>query len=76
MDAELRAGVVRRFIQVAVSLVIQAIVLFASSGRLDWGWAWTFLGLSAAGIAINAPLLLKRSPETIAARASLRGMKT
>ena len=49
-------------------IAFQAAMLFLSAWRLDWGWAWVFLGLYLLGIAVNA-LLLRHKPEMIAERA-------
>jgi protein-S-isoprenylcysteine O-methyltransferase Ste14 len=72
---ELRAGIRKRFGQVAGSFLFQAAILFLASGDLTWTWAWIFLFLNAAGIAINAFLLLRGHPETVAERARAEGMK-
>lgn len=72
---EVRAGIRKRFGQVAGVFLFQAAVLFLSSGNLAWTWAWIFLILNAAGIAVNSFLLLRNNPETVAERASAKGMK-
>ncbi|HLE15631.1 MAG TPA: isoprenylcysteine carboxylmethyltransferase family protein [Anaerolineales bacterium] len=74
-DEEIKAGIGKRFTQVAGITIFQAAILFLASGDLKWVWAWVFLGLNAAGIAMNAFLLLKNSPETVAERARSEGMK-
>jgi protein-S-isoprenylcysteine O-methyltransferase Ste14 len=71
----LRAGIRKRFLQVAVTFLLQAAVLFLAAGRLDWIWAWVFIGLNLTGATANAVLLLRHSPETVAERASAQGMK-
>ncbi len=73
--SDLTAAILKRMVQVLVTLLIQAAILFLSSGRLDWLWAWVFIGLNLVGISINAPIMLRYSPETIAERAETRGMK-
>lgn len=70
-----RAGIRKRFLQVAVTFILQAAVLFVAAGRLDWVWAWVFIGLNLTGATANAVLLLRHSPETVAERASAQGMK-
>jgi protein-S-isoprenylcysteine O-methyltransferase Ste14 len=67
--------IARRIVQVVLFTAFQCGVLFLSSGRLDWLWAWVFVGLYLAGVATNAVLLLRHSPETIAERARAEGMK-
>jgi protein-S-isoprenylcysteine O-methyltransferase Ste14 len=59
------AAVAKRMIQVVAQLLILAALLFISAGRLDWGWAWAYLGLSVGILAVNA---LVMSPELIAER--------
>lgn len=71
----LRAGVRKRFGQIAGMLVVYAALLFLSAGRLDWPWAWALLGLYVALIGLNAAVLLRRHPEVIAARAEAQGQK-
>jgi protein-S-isoprenylcysteine O-methyltransferase Ste14 len=66
-DKNLRAGVVRRIVQVLVSLLIQALVLFGAAGTLRWSAAWVYFGLSLAGIAINT-VFMRHNPEIIAER--------
>lgn len=66
-DKNLRAGVVRRMVQILVSLLIQGLILFGAAGTLRWGAAWVYFGLSLAGIAVNA-IFMRHNPETIAER--------
>ncbi|MEJ2749192.1 MAG: hypothetical protein P8183_15000, partial [Anaerolineae bacterium] len=66
-DKNLKAGVVRRVVQVLVSLLIQALVLFGAAGTLRWGAAWLYFGLSLAGIAVNA-FFMRHKPEIIVER--------
>ncbi len=75
LAADVKAGVVRRVLQVSLVTAFQAALLFIASGRLDWGWAWVYLGLYLAGMAVNAAFLMRFSPETIARRAEAEGMK-
>ena len=67
--ADLKARIARRAVQVFILVVVQAATLFLSSGRLDWVWAWVFIGLYLAGIGVNSILMLRYKPETIAERA-------
>ncbi|MCL4859126.1 MAG: isoprenylcysteine carboxylmethyltransferase family protein [Caldilineaceae bacterium] len=71
----LRAGIRKRFSQVGAIFLLQAAMLFLAAGRLDWVWAWVFIGLNLTGATANAVLLLRHSPETVAERASAQGMK-
>ncbi|NIV30447.1 MAG: DUF1295 domain-containing protein [Anaerolineae bacterium] len=66
---ELTAAIVKRMVQVVLHLVILAAILFISAGRLDWGWAWAYFGVSVGILAINA---LVMSPELIAERGKAR----
>lgn len=70
MSPELRAGVRRRRIQVALSLALQAAILFAASGRLDWTLAWVYLACYAGMVLVTA--LAVRDPELIAERGRIR----
>jgi protein-S-isoprenylcysteine O-methyltransferase Ste14 len=64
----LMAGMLRRAGTVAFSFVMIAAILFLSAGRLNWTWAWVYLGICVASLLINAPIMLRTSPETIAER--------
>jgi protein-S-isoprenylcysteine O-methyltransferase Ste14 len=63
--------VVKRFLQIGVQLLILAVILFASSGRLDWGMAWTFVGVSAAVLTIGGARLIAIDPELVAERTGI-----
>jgi protein-S-isoprenylcysteine O-methyltransferase Ste14 len=76
MNNELKAGIVKRIIQVFLTLLFQAGMLFISSGRLNWLWGWVFIGMNLVGIAINAGFMFRLSPETIAERSRTEGMKS
>ena len=73
--SDLTSAILKRMFQVLVTLLIQAAILFIASGRLDWVWAWVFIGLYLVGISINAAIMLRYSPETIAERAKAREMR-
>jgi len=62
------AGIVMRFVQIAIVFVLQAVVLFLAAGRLNWTWAWVFLGICLVSVLINSVFLLRTSPETITER--------
>jgi len=74
-DLDLRTRIRKRFVQVFATIAIQAGVLFLSAGELDWLWAWVYIGIYLVGVSINAALLLRYSPETIAERAEVKGAK-
>lgn len=75
IQPDVAVGITARIRQVVLLLVFQAAILFASSGRLNWTWAWVFLGINIASILINAVFMLRTSPETIAERSRAREMK-
>jgi hypothetical protein len=62
----LAAGIVARVGTIAIFIVLQAVILFLAAGRLDWTWAWLYLGICLVSVAINGTFLLRTSPETIA----------
>jgi protein-S-isoprenylcysteine O-methyltransferase Ste14 len=66
------SGVVKRLIQVSVILLIQAAVLFLSSGRLNWMMAWVYIGVYAGIVVINALIILPKNPELIAERGQIK----
>jgi protein-S-isoprenylcysteine O-methyltransferase Ste14 len=70
-----RAGILARFVQIAFVFVFQALVLFLSAGRLNWTWAWLFLGICVVSVSINARLMLRTNPETIAERGRPKEMR-
>lgn len=69
------AGIVARFAQVAIGFGMIAALLFLGAGRLDWIWAWVLLGIYLINTLINAPIMLRRSPETVAERSHLETMQ-
>jgi protein-S-isoprenylcysteine O-methyltransferase Ste14 len=71
-DLAVSRGVRRRMQQIIASLVVQAAVLFISSGRLDWGMAWVFMAVQVGAILINAWIVLPTNPGLIAERAEIR----
>jgi protein-S-isoprenylcysteine O-methyltransferase Ste14 len=58
-----------RIIQVVVQFAIIAVILFLSSGRLDWVWAWVYLAVGVLILMINAKVL---PPELIAERGEIK----
>jgi protein-S-isoprenylcysteine O-methyltransferase Ste14 len=67
-SAAVVGGIVKRFATVVVFLVFNAVLLFASAGRVDWIWAWVFLAICLVSMAINGTIMLRTSPETLAER--------
>ena len=66
------SGILKRTGTVAIFFVVIAAILFLFAGRLDWIWAWVYLGISLVSVLINVPIMLRTSPETIAERGELR----
>lgn len=66
-----KGAVMKRAVQVAILLLFQAAILFLASGRLDWVMAWVYIGMYLVAISINAPIMLRHNPETIAERAEV-----
>ncbi len=69
------AGILARAAQIAIVMLMQAAILFLVAGRLDWIWAWVFLGVYLVSVAVNSGFMLRRSPETVAERGQARFTK-
>jgi protein-S-isoprenylcysteine O-methyltransferase Ste14 len=69
--ANVVAGIVKRFGQIVILLIVQAAILFLTAGRLNWTWAWVFLGIYLVSVSINT-FMMRNSPETIAERGQAR----
>jgi protein-S-isoprenylcysteine O-methyltransferase Ste14 len=52
-----RKNLLKRLIQVIMQIVLFAVLLFVSAGRLLWYWAWIYLGTYIVIITINAFIL-------------------
>ena len=65
---EIRAGIARRSAQIAAFMIGQGAILFIGAGRVSWAWAWTYLAICVLSIALNASIMLRKSPELIAER--------
>jgi protein-S-isoprenylcysteine O-methyltransferase Ste14 len=61
-------GIINRFVQIAIFFSLQAVFLFLAAGRINWTWAWVFLGVSLVYVLINATFMLRTNPETVAER--------
>ena len=68
MASDLRPAIIRRVVQILILVALQSAVLFLSSADPAWVWAWVYVGLYLAAIGVNAMLLGRSSPETIAER--------
>jgi protein-S-isoprenylcysteine O-methyltransferase Ste14 len=64
----LAAGIVARVGTVAFFIVLQGVILFLAAGRLNWTWAWVYLGICLVSVVINGVIMLRTNPETIAER--------
>jgi protein-S-isoprenylcysteine O-methyltransferase Ste14 len=62
-------GILKRAVQLGIQFLLLAVILFFSSGRLDWWFAWVYLGIFVLGIGVNSFFLLRIDPELIAERA-------
>ena len=61
-------GVIRRFVQIAGMVLLQAILLFVSAGRINWIAAWFYIGLYLVFLAINTFLLAPQGTALIEER--------
>jgi len=68
----MRLADVKQLASICLSLMITAVCLFGSAGRLDWSNAWVLLGLSLiAGLAFT----VGRNPELAAERRNVKAGK-
>ena len=68
-------GIAMRAGTVAFFMVLLAALLFGGAGRLDWSWAWVYMGISLVTLAAGGAIMLRTSPETIAERGRPREMR-
>jgi protein-S-isoprenylcysteine O-methyltransferase Ste14 len=68
-DLNMNKNIMRRLIQVFLTLIIQGLILFLAAGTLSWKWAWIFLLLCVAILTIN---LFVIPPELIEERGRLK----
>lgn len=54
---ELKKNILRRMLQVGLSILLIAAILFITSGSLTWFFAWMYLGASVLIVAVNAFVL-------------------
>jgi len=52
-------SIVKRLLQVLFQIVLFAVLLFVSAGRLTWTWAWIYLGTFILNVTVNAFVLPK-----------------
>ena len=68
--------ILKRFIQIGITALLQAAILMAAAGRFTWTWAWAYICLYILAVAVNALVLLPRRPELIAERAEVKQAST
>jgi protein-S-isoprenylcysteine O-methyltransferase Ste14 len=68
-DMRIRQGVLRRARQLVIQNLLIGGILFLGSGRLEWVWAWLYLGFSVLQILVNFIFMWRISPELIVERA-------
>jgi len=52
-ESVMKSKIVKRGLQVVVQFLILAVLLFISAGRLDWVWAWVYLGAVVFILIVN-----------------------
>ncbi len=73
--SNLTAGIITRLATIIFMLALQGAILFGAAGRINWLWAWIFLGINLAVILING-IFLRKKPEIIAERGRPKEFKT
>ena len=68
-QTDLTRGIRKRAFQMVFQFLLLAAILFLSSGRLDWWFAWAYLGIFVLGVCANSYVILRTNPELIAERA-------
>lgn len=61
-------GLGRLMIGAFILIALPAVILFGSSGRLDWGMAWVYVGLTTAFSLWSRIIMQWKNPELIAER--------
>jgi protein-S-isoprenylcysteine O-methyltransferase Ste14 len=69
---ELLPGILKRAATMAAAFILIGGILFLFSGNFGWLWAWVYLGICLVSVSINAPIMLRTSPETIAERGEIQ----
>jgi protein-S-isoprenylcysteine O-methyltransferase Ste14 len=68
-------GVVARASQIVSVFALQAAILFLAAGHVNWPWAWVFLGIYVASVAVNSLLMFRSGAETVAERGRPKEMR-
>jgi protein-S-isoprenylcysteine O-methyltransferase Ste14 len=66
------ADILKRAGAVAIFPVMMAVVLFLAAGRLDWTWAWVYMGINLANVLVVGPITIRTNPETVAEHGELK----
>ena len=66
------AGILKLARAVAIFPVVMAVILFVAAGRLDWTWAWVYLGINLANVLIVGPITIRTNPVTVAEHDELK----
>ena len=69
------SGILKRIGTIAIFFISITVILFLAAGRLNWTWAWVYLGICLASVSINGAIMLRTSPETVAERGELKMTK-
>jgi protein-S-isoprenylcysteine O-methyltransferase Ste14 len=68
-NTDVTSGIRKRAVQLGIQFLLLAGILFLSSGRLDWWFAWVYLGIFVLGVGVNSFVILRTNLELIAERA-------
>lgn len=71
LPPEVMRGVVTRFTQLGIQLLIIGVILFATAGSIRWVNGWLYLLAALVGLALMGAWVLPRNPQVIAERARL-----
>jgi protein-S-isoprenylcysteine O-methyltransferase Ste14 len=63
-----RVGWGRLLIGAFILMALPAVILFGSSGRLDWRMAWVYVGLTTAFSLGSRIIMLRKTPELVVER--------
>ena len=59
------AGILKLARAVAIFPVVMAVILFVAAGRLDWTWAWVYLGVNLANALVVGPIAVRTNVATV-----------
>jgi protein-S-isoprenylcysteine O-methyltransferase Ste14 len=66
------AGILERAGPVAIFPIVVGVILSLAAGRLDWTWAWVYLGVNLANALIAGPTVMRACPPTVAEGGELK----